>query len=384
MKVIPARRHDRILDGVLGLTVLLVGAVEALISIRDNAFPHRGSVAPIVVLTALAVGCARWRPGLALALMWVCFGYQLYVGVPVLMFEVAFAAVIFVSARRGDAAAMAASAVSVPVAGVLAYAGLRASGAVLVLALFGVCWAAGLALRLFAEQAAHSLASQHAAEAEAARAHRESAQAREIARLREEQAQMARDVHDVVGHSLAVILAQAESAQFIADSDTAKLRGAMANIAKLARSSLGDVRQVLTSATPSETGPGELHELIEGVRASGHTIDLTETGVARTLAPELATVAYRVLQEMLTNAIRHSERGTAITVELHWADDLEIRTANAVAAEPKQTNQSGIGLEGMRRRLESVGGRLDVQRPPADAAGVFTVAARVPLRRVGS
>ncbi|WP_369637539.1 sensor histidine kinase [Nocardia sp. JMUB6875] len=389
MNAVRADRLDRLLDAALGLAVLLIGLTEALISIRHNAFPQRGSVFPVVVLTAAAVGCARWRPAVALALMWLCYGYQVILGAPVLMVEVALAAVVFVAARRGGPVTMTAAAFSVPVLAVLAYEGLRAFTAVLILALFGVCWTAGLALRLFAERAETSLTSQRAAEAEAARAHRESDQAREIARLREEQAQLARDVHDVVGHSLAVILAQSEAAQFVADSETATLRDSMANIAKLARSSLQDVRQVLTATAPAQTRPGELHDLIEGVRDSGHPITLEESGAARTLAPDLATVAYRVLQEMLTNAIRHGDRDTPITVELHWADDLLIRTVNNAAAETANPDHIGRGLDGMRRRLESVGGRLDIEdhrdeHAEGHATGTFTVAARVPLRRVVS
>ena len=104
-----------------------------------------------------------------------------------------------------------------------------------------VPWLAGLALR-FRTRASESRVSQVAAEAQAGRAQQETEQAREIARLREEQSRLARDVHDVVGHSLAVILAQAESAQFLPDDDPAALKQTMATIATSARSSLQDVR----------------------------------------------------------------------------------------------------------------------------------------------
>ena len=95
-------------------------------------------------------------------------------------------------------------------------------------------------------------------------------QAAEIARLRDEQTRLAHDVHDVVGHSLAVILAQAESAQFRDDDDTAALKQTMANIATSARGSLEDVRQVL-AATSGTAGPadpaGRPRQPVEGVRA---------------------------------------------------------------------------------------------------------------------
>ena len=122
------------------------------------------------------------------------------------------------------------------------------------MAVLGVPWLAGLTLR-FSDRARQSQVSQVVAEQEAARAVHEAEQAREIARLREDQARLARDVHDVVGHSLAVILAQAESAQYLRDADTQKLKQTMENIATSARTSLQDVRQVLTRAAPSRSGP---------------------------------------------------------------------------------------------------------------------------------
>ena len=127
---------------------------------------------------------------------------------------------------------------------------------------------------------------------------------------------------------------------------------------------------------------------MEGVRASGHRLSFEEAGTARPLAPELGTVAYRVLQEMLTNAIRHGHRESPASVELHWGgDDLRIEVANmvgpaGVGAGASADDAGGHGLQGMRRRLESIGGRLDVRRRQADGHETFTVTAWVPMRAV--
>jgi signal transduction histidine kinase len=124
-------------------------------------------------------------------------------------------------------------------------------------------------------------------------------QAEEIARLREDQARLARDVHDVVGHSLAVILAQAESAQFLEDADTTGLKRTMANIATSARSSLDDVRTVLATTQGRPSGPPQqpdLEGLLDGVRASGHVVESTVVGTPQPLPPELEVVDFRVLQ----------------------------------------------------------------------------------------
>ena len=108
-------------------------------------------------------------------------------------------------------------------------------------------------------------------------------QAEEIARLRGEQTRLARDVHDVVGHSLAVILAQAESAQFRSDSDTAAVRATLENIAVSARQSLREVRQVLSStddtATVSVVPTGSLDALVEGVQAAGNEVHSIVVGL---------------------------------------------------------------------------------------------------------
>ena len=266
--------------------------------------------------------------------------------------------------------------------------GWRLPAGLLGTALLMAPWLLGLALR-FSARSEVSRRSQVQAEAERD-------QAAEIARLRDEQTRLAHDVHDVVGHSLAVILAQAESAQFREDEDTAALKQTMANIATSARGSLEDVRQVLaaTSGThaPAARQP-DLDSLVEGVRASGHDVESTVIGTPQPMPPELEVVAFRVLQEMLTNAIKHGRRDLPVLVERHWEGDLRIEVQNAVATALEETQPitvgagpvehgpvdgGGQGLAGMRRRLESVGGRLDVRRrndPPT-----FTATAWVPVR----
>jgi signal transduction histidine kinase len=253
-------------------------------------------------------------------------------------------------------------------------------------------WLAGLALR-YNTRATESRISELAAQAEAERAGVESEQSREIARLREEQARLARDVHDVVGHSLAVILAQAEAAQFQPD-DPARLKATMATIATSARSSLQDVRQVLSATkAPAPPRDGDLDSLVDGIRNSGHQVDSTEVGTRQPLPPDLEVVAYRVLQEMLTNAIKHGRRDQPVRIERHWpehglaADDLRIEVRNLVAEgeadagqDPAEPRLVGQGLVGMGRRLEAVGGRLDVRRRDEPDGTSFSVTSWIPVR----
>ena len=200
-------------------------------------------------------------------------------------------------------------------------------------------------------------------------------------------------MHDVVGHSLAVVLAQAESAQLLSDPE--QVRASLANIAASARTSLRDVRQVLDTTRDGGSGdgsPGSIDTLVENVRQSGNDIRTHVEGLPRPLPPELETVAFRVTQEMLTNALRHGDRGEAVDVRTRWlADELSIAIRNRVPAAAEgptaelpsggSTGQpGGTGLAGMRRRLESVGGQLETLRGTEQGAPTYTATATLPLR----
>ncbi len=233
----------------------------------------------------LSVALARRAPGAALAVVWLVCGLQVVNDLQLMIVELAVAVTAFGTARwgrparPGRSAACRCRSAAIIAAVYLDSQGerllpprvdhrphrLRAGGAASGrsrgwcwsgwsgCATLGVPWLAGLTLR-FRDRARESRVSQVAAEEDAARAEVAAEQSREIAQLREDQARLARDVHDVVGHSLAVILAQAESAQYLKDADTEKLKQTMENIATSARSSLQDVRHVLTAGSGRRAG----------------------------------------------------------------------------------------------------------------------------------
>ena len=349
---------------------------------------------------------SRGAPGASLAIVWVVSAFGIFLGLQVSLVQLAVAFTAFGTARWGNPVVVFASGLSMPAAAAIGALYLNLSDeptrlrtlieivgydraarigdlswllliGLAGILLLGVPWLAGLALR-FRDRAAESKAGQEAAEDSAVRARIAAEQSREIARLREDQARLARDVHDVVGHSLAVILAQAESAQYLEDADTQKLKQTMQNIATSARSSLQDVRQVLTPTPAADVQPGTLDALINGVRESGHEVVSSEVGTRQPLPPELDVVAYRVLQEMLTNAIKHGRRDEPVFVERHWEGELRIEVRNVI--EPGEGSEGGQGLDGMRRRLESVGGHFDVRRRDEDGVPTFTATAWVPVR----
>jgi signal transduction histidine kinase len=398
----------------VGVFVFLVGVLEAL---NIDPFRYESDPRPPAILISLgiatAVALCRHLPGAALALVWAVCALQVGTGSQLLMVELAIGIVAFGAARWGSAATVWLSALSIPAAAVISVfwldpdvfyraletAGFRSlvdttsrfsdrwqiSAAILGMSVLGVPWLAGLTLR-FSSRASQSRASQVTAEAQRD-------QAEEIAQLRDEQTRLARDVHDVVGHSLAVILAQAESAQYLEDADTTALKQTMANIATSARTSLQDVRQVLTTTGGGTAPPARtagLDSLVDGVRASGHQVRSTEVGTPQPLPPELEVVAFRVLQEMLTNAIKHGQRDQPVLVERHWEGELRIEVRNVIDGSSTETQplvmaapvpeHQGQGLDGMRRRLESVGGRLDVRRRAEAGGPTFTATAWVPVR----
>lgn len=403
-------------DIAIGGAVLMIGLLEIA---WGSSYPTPDSVPLLVLLgTVAAVALGRHAPGAALAVVWVVYGLQVLTGTPILLVQVSIAWVAFATARWGTTTTVWLSGLSIPataLVGVLSLAlervtwvgipsyrnvmsaaygfGLtwRVGALLLGVLVLAAPWLLGLALR-FGARAHDSQVSQRAAEEDAAVAQAQTAQAQEIAHLREEQARLARDVHDVVGHSLAVILAQAESAQYLPDGDPEALKKTMSTIATSARSSLQDVRQVLATNQQPTAGPGGLDRLVDSVRSSGHVIVSSEVGTPQPLPPELDTVAFRVLQEMLTNAIRHGRRDAPVIVERHWEGDLRIEVRNGVdtgAADTRPitavdpSGSPGRGLEGMRRRLDSVGGRLDVRRREDESGATFTATAWVPVRTAG-
>lgn len=402
MNLVEVRPSPRDLAG--GLVVLVLGLLETVTgpgfeSIRyDTGLPPLAWWAFLVpVAVAAAVTFARTCPAQVLAGCWALAVVQLGLGIEITVVELSLAWVAFCCARWGSTAVMALAGISGPFAALLAVAG-RALGSLprsydlvrlltdrvgytdvaflLASSVVGgvialIPWLIGLAFR-YGDRARVSAAGEERATATAA-------ESLEVARLQEQQARLARDVHDVVGHSLTVILSQAEAAQYLPD-DPVKLKQTLATIAGSARSSLLDVRQVLAATNAAAPTGDVLTQVIESARGSGVALEATVEGTPQPLPPELAEVASRVLQEMLTNAIRHGDRSEPVVVERHWEGDLRMEVTNVCAPEEATVVLgSGSGIDGMRQRLESVGGRLDVRRRSGDPS-TFTATAWVPVR----
>lgn len=389
-------------DATAGLVVLILGLAETTASRRYSG--GTATATEVVLLaTAVAVALSRRAPGVALLVVWLSVLLEVLGTVlaeyqaPVMVVQAADLAVLYGTARWGRPMIVGLGALSVPLGGavvalflagsvataVAPIAGvqwllqlgyqfgghLQITAAILGLLLLAVPWLLGLVVR--GRVSAASEAAVAATEIAQVTAARE--QASELARLRAEQARLARDVHDVVGHSLAVILAQAESAQYLADEDPAALKATLATVADSARTSLRDIRQVL--AATRDFGADGLDRLLDGVRSGGREVLSTQAGAPVALDAERAEVAYRVLQEMLTNAIRHGRRDSAIVVRRDWTDDrLVIEVRNGVPVDATASITPGRGLAGMAERLRAVDGRLAFVR----RGEVFATTATIP------
>jgi signal transduction histidine kinase len=202
----------------------------------------------------------------------------------------------------------------------------------------------------------------------------------------EEQARIAREVHDVVAHNLSVIIVQATAADTVFASDPSEAQRAVRTIGSTARQALDEVRRVLGVVTigeerspefPPQPTLGRLESLLEQVRAAGLDVQLEIAGDARELPPGLELSAYRIVQEALTNTLRHANaKHATVTVRFDpYALDLEIIDDGPLSA-ARNGSSGGRGLIGMRERAAAFGGRVDADRIPA---GGFRVAARLPV-----
>jgi len=215
--------------------------------------------------------------------------------------------------------------------------------------------------------------------------------------VEQERNRIARDMHDVVAHTLAVVIAQADGARFAASARPDLAVDALGTIAGVARDALGDVRMLLAELRHDEgsapqPGLADFDGLMGQLRAAGLDLTVREEGerVALGAARELA--AFRIVQEGLTNALRHGAAGAPVQLSLIWAADaLHIELVNLLPAEPPTATGAspavpgpaeaeepmgpGHGLPGMQERAQLAGGSL-VARP--DGRGRFVVRVWIP------
>ena len=200
----------------------------------------------------------------------------------------------------------------------------------------------------------------------------------------EERARIARELHDLVAHNVSVMVIQAGAERHALPPDQAPTREALASIEQAGRQALADARRLLgmlrRDGDREELAPqprvDQIDGLIEQVQRAGLQVALAVEGEPRPLEPGIDLCAYRIVQEGLTNALKHAGRSRAEVVLRYAPDALEVRVCDDGAAAAVVVDGAGQGLIGMRERVALYSGELEAG--PREGGG-FEIRARLPL-----
>jgi signal transduction histidine kinase len=216
------------------------------------------------------------------------------------------------------------------------------------------------------------------------------ARAQDLERERDQQAALAaatergrisRDVHDVVAHGLSLIVVQAQGAEAALDNHPADTRMALRTIILTGRESLADMRRVLAAFGEVEDrwhpqpGLAQLPSLLNGVRGAGTPVHLRVEGTPHALPSTLDLSAYRIVQEALTNVMKHAGTGASADIVVSYGDtEVEIEVSDD--GQGMVADGGGNGLRGMHRRVKLLGGQLHAE---PGVHGGFVVRASLPI-----
>jgi signal transduction histidine kinase len=380
------RRHPWWTDSLLALFVTFISLGSVAFS--GGQGPDARSLpvldAILVPVTSLPIAARRYRPLMVLAvtvsaetvLLLFSSRVQFPFGVIVALYTVA-------SRCERPVAARAAAWVAPPITvGVIVNNWGNLGQVIPHLAVVAIAWLVGDNLRTRRAYLAQL-------EERAARLEREREQQATRATL-EERARIARELHDVIAHNVSVMVVQASAGEDVFDSDPGRAREALAAVASTGRDALGELRRLLGVIRPGDQealsyapqpGIDGLGELIEQVRDTGLAVELSADGEVRELPEATSLCAYRIVQEALTNTLKHAV-ATRAQVNLRYnEDELTVRvTDNGCGTTDPGANGGGHGhgLIGMRERVALFGG--EVQAGPS-ARGGYCVTARLPVRQ---
>ena len=201
----------------------------------------------------------------------------------------------------------------------------------------------------------------------------------------DERARIAREMHDVVAHTLAVVVAQADGARFAARKDPEAASRALETIGDVGRAALTEMRGllgVLRDTDPdADLGPqptlDDVPALVSSVRDGGLGVSYVTTGTPRPLPIGAGLAVYRIVQEALTNVLKHAGPQATAYVQLRWArNDVEVTISDDGRGAAAGRGSGGTGLDGMRERATIFGGTLSAG--PRRGGG-YVVRARLPL-----
>jgi signal transduction histidine kinase len=359
--------HWLILDCLIATgSAAIAGAV---LSRHPSGTPAALVLAAVAVLS-LATGLRRRQPVLALAVVLVVL---VTLDVPYQSLLPAWSALYLVAVTRRRRTALAALGAALIAPTVVV--GVFDRGVLLGL-ISSLVWTIGYAVgRHRAYERELRLHQVRQAEAELDKARRG---------VTEERMRIARELHDVVAHSMSVITVQAGFGSLVIDDQPAKARAALGAIETTGREALAEMRRLLgmlrddgpATLTPAP-GLGELDHLVAQTAKAGVSVQVTITGAPRPLPPGIDLSAFRIVQEALTNVVKHAETASCQVAIAYAEHELSIEIDDDGRGGPT-VNGHGHGLIGMRERAHLYGGT--VQAAPLPGRG-FRVAASLPVAK---
>lgn len=248
--------------------------------------------------------------------------------------------------------------------------------------LFGISWLAGFALRGRAEQAKAAAEHAEAAEARATQAERERESSARIA-VAEERARIARELHDIVAHSVSVMVLQVGAVRHGLPATLTNEAEALRGVEQTGRAALAEMRRLLGAMRHDgdgldlspQPGLGSLHSLAATVERAGLRVRVHVDGEPFPLPAALDLSGYRIVQEGLTNALKHSHAGHADVTVCYRPDELQLEVRDDGPGGPT-SDGLGHGLVGIRERVKIYGGEMTAG-PAVD--GGYVLRARLPI-----
>ena len=200
----------------------------------------------------------------------------------------------------------------------------------------------------------------------------------------EERARIARELHDAIAHNVSMMVVQAGAERRVLKTDAGSTREVLETIEKIGRGALTEMRRLVgmlrsDAADPLAPQPGldDLPTLVSQVREAGLAVELRVEGEHRALPVGIELSAYRIVQEALTNALKHAGEAQAVVNVRYAADSLELEILDDGRGARTAVASGGHGLVGMRERVALYGGTLDAGRRPS---GGFAIRVLLPIR----
>jgi signal transduction histidine kinase len=392
MAAVPSQRlRSNLFDLLVALAVAALAALGLLI----RTVPRDMALLGLVMAVALLV--RRRHPLVTLGVVGAAALAQVVVAVPMhadpLPYDVAVLIAMYSAVKYGRRMLDAWLAAAVVATGIVIEV-VRTSGpawwavALLYVGVCGGIWLVGYTVRTRRIYVA-------GLEERAATLERERQHLARIA-VADERAAIARELHDVVAHSLAVMIVQADGGRYAFESEPERAREALTTVADTGRAALEDMRRLVGVLRGTGTDPEpdrgwatieQLDGLVERARSAGLTVEMSTSGVAPPLAPAVELAVHRIVQEALTNVLRHAGRHAKVTLTMAYGpvdlalsvvDDGGDRPVDPAPGPPAgPAPRAGNGLVGMRERVAVHGGTFQAG-PRLD--GGWSVDVTIPVR----